>query len=184
MNRARRPPLQHPLAQYFEQAIDSLGTALHPETVRHYRGTARNFLTWLEANYPDIRSLDQLQRNPHVLGWLAHLHSQSTPLATASCINLLIHMRGIFHELAWTEHLSELAHLLRREDVPRMPQPKVIPGYGRFGLNGVSDSVLGTQHVLEMFRRTLPDNAVRRSLGRLSNRLTKMLAELRRLNTK
>jgi site-specific recombinase XerD len=379
VNRARRPPLQHPLAQYFEQAIDSLGTALHPETVRHYRGTARNFLTWLGANYPDIRSLDQLQRNPHVLGWLAHLHSQSTPLATASCINLLIHMRGIFHELAWTEHLSELAHLLRREDVPRMPQrlprpltaeqdqilqqellrrndvaanafllirhtgmrigecadlpcdclratgpqqwaihvplgklktermvpvdsfvcelvhrlrffrsldglpadgfllprplskealvrqlrdylhavcfslnlptrivphqlrhtyatemlrsgvsfpgvmkllghnssdmtmkyldialpdlqreflsarlhprhlvpqPKVIPGYGRFGLNGVSDSVLGTQHLLEMFRRTLPDNAVRRSLGRLSNRLTKMLAELRRLNTK
>jgi hypothetical protein len=42
---------------------------------------------------------------------------------------------------------------------------------------------LGTQHVLEMFRRTLPDNAVRRSLGRVSNRLTKMLAEMRTLNT-
>lgn len=122
MNRARRPPLQHPLAHCFEQAIDSLGAALHPETVRHYRGTARNFLTWLGANHPDIRSLDQLQRNPHVLGWLAHLHSQSPPLVTASCINLLIHMRGIFHELAWTEQLPELAHLVRREDIPRMPQ--------------------------------------------------------------
>lgn len=122
MNRVRRPPLQHPLAHFFEQAIDSIGAALHPDTIRHYRGTARNFLTWLGAKYPDIRSLNQLQRNPHVLGWLAHLHSQSPPLATPSYINLLIHMRGIFHELAWAEQLPELAHLLRREDVPRMPQ--------------------------------------------------------------
>jgi len=331
------------------------------------------------AKYADVRSLHQLQRHPHVLGWLAHLHLQSPPLATASYINLLIHMRGIFHELAWTEQLPELAYLLRREDVPRMPQrlprpltaeqdqilqqellrrndvaanafllmrhtgmrigecadlrcdclrctgpqqwaihvplgklktermvpvdsfvcqlverlrffrsldalpadgfllprphtkealvrqlrdylhevcfsvnlpthivphqlrhtyatemlrsgvsfpgvmkllghnssdmtmkyldialpdlqrefhsarlhprylvpqPKVVTGSVRFGLNGVIDSVLGTQHVLEMFRRTLPDNPVRGSLHRLSNRLTKMLCELRRLNTK
>jgi integrase len=378
VNRARRPPLQHPLAQCFEQAIDSLGAALHPETVRHYRGTARNFLAWLGATYPDIRSLDELQRNPHILGWLAHLHSQPRPLGTPSCINLLIHLRGIFHELAWTEQLPELAYLLRREDVPRMPQrlprpltaeqdqilqqellrrkdvaanalllirhtgmrigecadlrcdclrftgpqqwaihvplgklktermvpvdlfvceliqrlrffrsldslpadgflllrprskealvrqlrdylhevcfsvnlpprivphqlrhtyatemlrsgvsfpgvmkllghnssdmtmkyldialpdlqrefhsarlhprhlvpqPKLVPASVRFGLNGVIDSVLGTQHVLEMFRHSLPDNDVRRSLDRLSNRLTKMLAELRLLNT-
>jgi integrase len=44
------------------------------------------------------------------------------PLATASCISLLIHLRSLFNELAWTEHLPELAHLLRREDVPRLPQ--------------------------------------------------------------
>jgi site-specific recombinase XerD len=379
VNRVRRPPLPHPLAQCFEQAINSLGAALHPDTVRHYRGTAHKFLTWLGAKYADVRSLNQLQRNPHVLGWLAHLHSQSPPLATASYINLLIHMRSILHELAWTEQLPELAHLLRREDVPRMPQrlprpltaeqdqilqqellrrndvaanafllirhtgmrigecadlrcdclrytgpqqwaihvplgklktermvpvdsfvcqlverlrffrsldslppdgfllprphtkealvrqlrdylhevcfsvnlpthivphqlrhtyatemlrsgvsfpgvmkllghnssdmtmkyldialpdlqrefhsarlhprylvpqPKVVTGSARFGLNGVIDSVLGTQHVLEMFRRTLPDNPVRGSLNRLSNRLTKMLWELRRLDTK
>jgi integrase len=122
VNRVRRPPLPHPSAPCFEQAIDSLGAALHPDTVRHYRGTAHKFLTWLGAKYADVRSLNQLQRNPHVLGWLAHLHSQSPSLATASYINLLIHMRGIFHELAWTEQLPELAHLLRREDVPRMPQ--------------------------------------------------------------
>jgi hypothetical protein len=61
-----------------------------------------------------------------------------------------------------------------------VPQPNVIPGYGRFGLNGVIDSAIGTQHVLEVFRRSLPDNAVRRSIGRLSNRLAKILAELKR----
>ncbi len=137
MNRVRRPPLQHPLALCFEQAIDSLGAALHPETVRHYRGTARNFLKWLGVRYPDIHLLNQLQRNPHVLGWLAHLHSQSPPLATPSYINLLIHMRGILYELAWTEQLPELAHLLRREDVPRMPQRLPRP------LTAEQDQILG-----------------------------------------
>jgi hypothetical protein len=39
MNRARRPPLLHPLALVFERAVDSLGTALSPDTTRHYRGT-------------------------------------------------------------------------------------------------------------------------------------------------
>jgi integrase len=110
------------LAQCFEHAVDSLGAALHPDTVRHYRGTARKFLSYLGGNHPEVRSLDQLRRDPHILGWLAHLHSQTPPLMTASCINLLIHLRGVFHELAWTEQLPELAHLLRREDVPRLPQ--------------------------------------------------------------
>ena len=50
------------------------------------------------------------------------LRSQSPPLATASYINLLIHLRGIFHELAWTEQLPELAHLIRPQDLPRLPQ--------------------------------------------------------------
>jgi hypothetical protein len=59
VNRARRPPLQHPLAQCFEHAVDSLGAALHPDTVRHYRGTARKFLSYLGGNHPDVRSLDQ-----------------------------------------------------------------------------------------------------------------------------
>jgi site-specific recombinase XerD len=378
VNHVLRPPVEHPLAQHFEQAVDSLGAALHPDTVRHYCGTVRKFLTWLGAKHPEVCSLDQLQRKPHILPWLAHLQSQTPRLVTASYINLLIHLRGIFHELAWTEQLPALAHLLRREDVPRMPQrlprpltgqqdqilqrellhrndvaanalllirhtgmrigecadlacdclrctgpqqwaihvplgklktermvpvdsfvrelvqrlrffrsldpipadglllprprskealvrqlrdylhevcfsvslpigivphqlrhtyatemlrsgvsfpgvmkllghnssdmtmkyldialpdlqrefhsarshprhlapqPKAVAVSVRSGLNGVIDSLLGTQHVLEMFRRTLPDNAVRRSLDRLSNRLTKILFELRNLNT-
>ena len=121
MNRARRPPLPHPLAPVFDCAVDSLSAALHPDTTRHYRGTVRKFLTYLGAAHPEVRSLDQLRRDPHLLGWMSRLRSQAPPLATASCINLLIHLRGIFQELAWTEQLPELAHLIRREDVPRRP---------------------------------------------------------------
>jgi integrase len=59
---------------------------------------------------------------PHILGWMSRLRSQVPPLVTASYINLLVSLRGIFHELAWTEQLPELAHLIRREDFPRRPQ--------------------------------------------------------------
>jgi integrase len=122
MNRARRPPLQHPLAPVFDRAVDSLSTALNPETTRHHRGTARNFLTYLGADHPEVQHLDQLCREPYILGWISCLHSQAPPLATASYINLLIALRSIFNELAWTEQLPELAHLIRREDIPRLPQ--------------------------------------------------------------
>jgi integrase len=90
---------------------------------------ARNFLTYLGTLYPEIRSLDQLRRDPHVLNWFARLHAQSPPLVTASYVNLLIDLRGIFDELAWTKQLPNLAHLLRSEDFPRIPRrlPRPLP---------------------------------------------------------
>jgi len=121
MNRARRPPLQHPLAPVFGRAVDSLGAALHPETLRHYRGTVRNFLSYLGAHHSAVNRLDQLRRETHILGWMSRLRSQAPPLSTASYINLLIALRSVLNELAWAEQLPELAHLLRREDVPRLP---------------------------------------------------------------
>jgi hypothetical protein len=53
----------------------------------------------------------------------------------------------------------------------------------RPGLDGLIDSLLAAQHVLEMFRRALPDGASRRRLDRLSNRLTKIVIEARQLPT-
>jgi hypothetical protein len=41
--------------------------------------------------------------------------------------------------------------------------------------------LLVAQHVLEMFRRTLPQGPERRLLDRLANRLTKITAETRKL---
>jgi integrase len=122
MNRARRPLLQYPLVPLFDRAVHSLCVALSPETTRHYRGTVRNFLSYLGTAHPAVKCLNQLRREPHILGGMSRLRSQTPPLATASCINLLIALRCIFNELAWTEQLSELAHLIRREDIPRLPQ--------------------------------------------------------------
>ena len=122
MNRVRRPPLQHPLAPVFDRAIDALGMALSPESIRQYRGTVRKFLNYLAADHPEVQRLEQLRREPHIFGWMSRLHSQVPPLVTASYVLRLIGLRGICNELAWTEQLPELAHLIRREDIPRLPQ--------------------------------------------------------------
>jgi site-specific recombinase XerD len=105
-----------------DRAVDSLGAALRPDTIRHYRGSVRKFLTWLSAAHPQVDSLDQLRRDPHLLGWMSYLRSQAPPLATASYSNLLIHLRSLFQELAWTQPLPELPYLIRRQDVPRLPK--------------------------------------------------------------
>jgi len=63
------------------------------------------------------------------------------------------------------------------------PQPKASFASRRTGLGGVIDSLLAAQHVLEMFRRALPDEPSRSRLDRLSNRLTKILSEARKLAT-
>ena len=110
MNRARRPPLQHPLAPVFDRAVDSLCAALNPETTRHYRGTARNFLRYLGTSHPEVNSLDQLRRDPHILGWMSHLRAQTPPLVTASYINLLICAALHLHRnwLGWNSFLNSL----------------------------------------------------------------------------
>jgi len=35
---------------------------------------------------------------------------------------VLIALRCIFAELVWNEHLLDTAHLIRREDIPRLPR--------------------------------------------------------------
>ena len=49
-------------------------------------------------------------------------------------------------------------------------------------LVGFLGSLNTTQHVLEMFRRTLPEESQRSILERLANRLTKIASEARKLN--
>ena len=48
-------------------------------------------------------------------------------------------------------------------------------------LTSLLDSLHLAQHVLEMFRRTLPKGPDRRLLDRLANRLTKIASEIRKL---
>jgi integrase len=122
MNLSRNAPIYHPFADLFARAIDSITAPLSPGTDRVYRGTARNFLLYLIGTYPHLQSLESLRRDPHVLGWLTHLRSRNPPLAPATYIMRILLLRGVFHELAWMEKLPELAHLLRRDDVPRAPQ--------------------------------------------------------------
>ena len=66
----------------------------------------------------------------------------------------------------------QLARSKPRHSIPRA-NPSAAPV--RVGLAAVPDVLSGAHHVLEMFRRTLPDGPTRSSLDRLSNRLTKII---------
>jgi integrase len=110
--------VDHPLAFQFRQAVESLTAAQVPDSARQYRGTARDFLIYLGDDHPAVCSLNQLRRDPHILGWFTHLRS----LAPAVYISRLMRLRCILEELAWTAQLPDLAHLIRREDSPRPPQ--------------------------------------------------------------
>jgi integrase len=122
VKRWRRPPFEHPLASAFARAVESLSTALSPATERNYNIAVRSFLVYLGAEHPKVTGLEQLRRAPHVLGWMSRMRAQTPPLATPTCIGRLIALRAICNELAWTHKLAELAHLIRREDIPRTPQ--------------------------------------------------------------
>jgi integrase len=63
------------------------------------------------------------------------------------------------------------------------PQPKASFAIQRTGFDGLIDTLLATQHALLIFRRSLPGSDSRSRLDRLSNRLTKIFAEIRKLRT-
>jgi len=127
MKPKRLPLPTHPLTKFFRPAAESVTTALGDSSITAYRGTVRLFLTYLGAQYPAVRSLDQLRRDPHILGWLALLRSHNPPLATTTRANRVLYLRCMLEELAWTQQLPALAHLLGRDDVPRkehhLPRP-------------------------------------------------------------
>ena len=90
MKISRYAPLEHPLAHHFRQAVESLTAALAPASHRQYRGAARYFLIYLGEDHPAVCSLDQLRRDPHLLGWYAHMRSQNPPLSPAVHIWLTV----------------------------------------------------------------------------------------------
>ena len=80
------------------------------------------------------------------------------------------------------DDLQREFHLARSQPRHLAPQPKAPIISPRAGLEGVVDSLLFAQHAIEMFRRSLPDGPPRHRLDQLSNRLTKILSETRKLN--
>jgi integrase len=110
----------HALAPLFGRAAESLSTSLGEISKRMYYGTVRNFLRFLSDQYPQIGRLEQLQRDPHLLSWLTGLRLHVPPLSNSTHAQLVIRLRRLFEELAWTQQLPTLAYLLIPDDIPRM----------------------------------------------------------------
>jgi integrase len=87
----------------------------------------RNFLRYLAAHHPDISRLKQLRRDPHVLGWLADLRSHTPPLAKITIAIRVTFLHRMLQDLAWSQQIPTLAHLLSRADIPRRDETSPRP---------------------------------------------------------
>ena len=85
MKLCRYAPLEHPLVQQFQRAIDSLTAALAPASARQYRAVARSFLIYLGEQHPAIASLNELRRDPHGIYVPRTWRPQFTSLACCLC---------------------------------------------------------------------------------------------------
>jgi integrase len=121
----RRRDLDHPLAQLFARSAESLTTALGDASQRQYLATWRSFLRYLKAHHRDVSTLEQLERDPHVLGWLTELKMRTPPLAKNTRAIVIIRLRRIFEDLAWTQRVPALSHLIKLDDIPR--KERILP---------------------------------------------------------
>ena len=153
------------------------------------RPTGRNALLHrLRAVWRDIVAAVGIKTRivPHQLR-----HSYGTEMARAG-ISLPAVMKLLGHiEPEMTMHYLEVSLLdLEREFHLARSQPRhLVPASQlptatrspQANLAGLLDSLHVAQHVLEMFRRTLPQGPQRRLLNRIANRLAKIAAEIRKL---
>ena len=112
------------LEEIFETRIQALATTLSRGTVANYRGTARRFLSYLHANFPRVRRLSQLHRDPHLLGWFRCLCDQDPPLSNKTREMYLLCLRRLLQDFAYNGH-SVQPGLIVSEDFP--PQPQYLP---------------------------------------------------------
>ena len=104
-------------------AIESLTAALAPASIRQYpwHGPQLPDLSRRQT-IPPLDSLDQLRRDPHILGWFDRSALTDPPLAPAVYISRLMLYACILEELAWTAQLPESRPPDPSRGLPRPPQ--------------------------------------------------------------
>ena len=134
--------------------------------------TVRRWWSGLDCSQPQLSFFRQtIARLAHWLQRGKHAHEEVAP----GHVNPEMTMRYV--DVALTDLQREF-QLARSHPRHLAPQPRAPSEPRRKGLNGLIDSLLASQHVLEMFRRSLPNGNTRSRLDRLSNRFTKLLAEI------
>jgi site-specific recombinase XerD len=79
----------------------------------------RGFLGYLQAAFPEVRQPAQLQRDPHVLGWLRCLCQRKRPLRNSTRKTYVVRLRGLLEDLTANGYpLSP--NLIRRADFPKL----------------------------------------------------------------
>jgi site-specific recombinase XerD len=126
--RKSKPPRSqpHPLfLDIFDAAIQTLAVTSRPDTVQSYRAAVRRFLCYLYSEFPQLSTLSQLSRDPHLLGWFRHLAEQHPPLSPGTRQLYLLKIRRLL------QHLDSLGYglqpaLIVPADIPAVPRPRPV----------------------------------------------------------
>ena len=126
----RQPHTQHPrlnksicrthprFGEIFDSRIRTLATTLRPDTINTYRVAARRFLSYLQADFPQVRKLAELRRDPHLLGWVRGLYQQDPPLSPGTREQYLYKLWRLLQDLVAAGY-SLQPSLILAEDFPR-----------------------------------------------------------------
>lgn len=105
------------LDRIFEEQMQTMAAVLRPATITYYRAQANRFLRYLHLSHPEVQTPAQLQRNPHILGWLRSLSADNPPLTNRSRLAALICTRRLLYDLA--DNGYPIAHgLILAQDFP------------------------------------------------------------------
>lgn len=119
MKHKPKPPS---LQQIFETQIDYLAVTLRPRTVQGYRMSIHHLLRYLAMRYPRIHALEDLRRDPHVLGWIRYLAARDPVLSKASRLKYLLCVRRLLIDLAASGQYRLQEGLIVATDLPRLDQ--------------------------------------------------------------
>jgi site-specific recombinase XerD len=115
------------LQQIFQTQIDYLAITLRPNSLRGYRASIRNLLRYLAMCYPQIHTLEQLRRDPHILGWIRHLAARDPALSKTTRRAYLLCVRRLLMALACSGRYALQEGLIVQTDLPRpdhyLPKP-------------------------------------------------------------
>jgi site-specific recombinase XerD len=115
--RHSRQTLEH----IFEKQVQNLSLTLQPFTVVKYQYVARYFVAYLRDNFPEVRRLSQLRRDPHMLGWFRWLCDLRPPIGNHTREQRLLCLRRLLDDLAFQGHPIQPG-LILREDFPARPE--------------------------------------------------------------
>jgi site-specific recombinase XerD len=109
------------IEQLFDSYLESLALTRRPGTIGQYRSTLDGFVQFLGKQYPKVRRLSQLRRDPHILGWLATL----SRFRKCTHIHQIYDLRRCLRDLADEGRYGLRDDLIVRRDFPR--QDKYLP---------------------------------------------------------
>jgi len=122
---AKRPRLNqslfrtHPLfGEIFDSRIRTLATTFRPDTINTYRVAARRFLSYLQADFPQVRELSELRRDPHLLGWVRGLDLRNPALSRGTREQYLYKLWHLLRDLVAAGHSLQPSLIRTKQDFP------------------------------------------------------------------